>query len=52
MRSAQREECAFPWSNLEYVITNVNIEFPVKNINKLVFTRVNMRGVARSRFSC
>ena len=43
MRSAQREECAFTRSNLEYVIADVNIEFPIKNVEELMFMRVNMR---------
>jgi hypothetical protein len=43
MRPAQREKCTFPWSNLEYVIFNVYIELPIKNIKELMFTRVNVR---------
>jgi hypothetical protein len=43
MRSAQREECTFPRSNLEYVITNIHVEFHIKNVEELMFMRVNMR---------
>jgi hypothetical protein len=43
MRFAHGEEYAFPWSNLEYVITNVYFEFSIKNIHELMFTTVNMR---------
>jgi hypothetical protein len=43
MRPAQREECTFPWSNLEYVVTDIHIEFPIKNVNELMLAGVNMR---------
>jgi hypothetical protein len=43
MWPAQRKECTFSGSNLEYLITYINVETPIKDIHEFMFTGVNMR---------